>query len=256
MLAADRVLPIAAGVAAALILLPVVALALRAPWGSAVELLTSPATLDAARLSVIVSVSAVAVSLLIGFPVAWTLARAAFPGRAVLRTVVLIPLALPPIVGGVALLAAFGRNGLLGGLLASIGIALPFTTAGAVAAVTFVSCPFMILSLESGLRGLDRRYERAAETLGAGGWTVIRRIVLPALAPALRAGIALTWARALGEFGATVAFAGSHPHRTRTLPLAIYDTLSTDLDAALMLGLLLVAISLAVFVVGGRMLTR
>ncbi|HHN77435.1 MAG TPA: molybdate ABC transporter permease subunit [Phycisphaerales bacterium] len=254
---ASRVLPIAAGVAALLILLPVVALALRAPWRDAAGLLTSPGVLDAARLSLIVSVGAVVLSLLIGFPVAWTLARVEFPGRSVLRTVVLMPMVLPPIVGGVALLAAFGRNGLLGGVLASVGVSLPFTTAGAVVAVTFVSCPFMILSLESGLNGLDRRFERAAETLGAGGWTVIRRVVLPALAPALRAGIALTWARALGEFGATVAFAGSHPHQTRTLPLAIYDALSTDLDAAVMLGLLLVAISLAVLLVlGGRMFTR
>ena len=254
---AHRVLPAAAGVAALLILLPVVALALRAPWHDAARLITSPGVLDAARLSVIVSVGAVVLSLLIGFPVAWTLARVDIPGRAALRTVVLLPMVLPPIVGGVALLAAFGGNGLLGGLLRSVGIRLPFTTAGAVLAVTFVSCPFMILSLESGLNALDRRRERAAETLGASGWTVIRRIVLPSLVPALRAGIALTWARALGEFGATVAFAGSHPHRTRTLPLAIYDALSTDLDAAILLGLLLVAISLAVLLMlGGRVLTR
>lgn len=256
-LTAHRVLPAIACVAAAFVLLPVFALALRAPWTDAIERLTSPGVLDAARLSLFVSISAVVLSLVLGFPAAWTLARTDFRGRALLRTLVLLPMVLPPVVGGVALLAAFGANGLLGSVLGAIGIRLPFTTAGAIVAVTFVSCPFMILSLESGLRSIDRRLEDAAATLGARDWTVIRRVVVPGLAPALRAGVALTWARALGEFGATITFAGSHAGRTRTLPLAIYDALSTDLDNAILLGLLLVAIALAVLLaVGGRVLAR
>lgn len=256
-LAAHRVLPAIAALTASFVVLPILALAFRAPWGDAVTTLTSPAVLDATGLSLLVSAAAVVVSLVLGFPVAWTLARVDFPGRGVVRTLVLLPMVLPPIVGGVALLAAFGSNGLLGGLLDSVGVRLPFTTAGAIVAVTFVSCPFMILSLEAGLNSIDRRLEHAASTMGATDWTVIRRVVLPGLAPALRAGVALTWARALGEFGATIAFAGSHPHRTRTLPLAIYDALSTDLDAAVLLGLFLVAISLVVLLaLGGRILPR
>ena len=139
----------------------------------------------------------------------------------------------------------------------SLGIRLPFTTAGAIVAATFVSCPFMILSLESGLQSIDRRLEDAAATLGASDWMILRRIVVRGLGPALRAGIALTWARALGEFGATITFAGSHPGRTRTLPLAVYELINVDVGDAILLGVLLVAFAAAVLLaLSGKVLLR
>lgn len=254
---ARRTLPTVAVVVGLMLVLPVAGMAIRAPWGHAWEVLSRPGVLQAAKLSLVVSACAVALSLVIGFPIAWTLARCDFWGRSIVRTLVLLPMVVPPVVGGVALLAAFGSHGLLGPALRSLGVRLPFTTAGAVLAVTFVSCPFMILSLEAGLTSLNRRLEQAAESLGASDWTVLRRIVVPAMGPALRAGMALTGARALGEFGATIAFAGSRPGRTRTLPLAIYEALSSDLESAVMLGLLLVCISVVLLLaLRGRVFAR
>lgn len=249
-----RVLLPAMGAATLLfVVLPIIGLVERVPWGSALERLARSDVLDAILLSLTVSASAVGISLVLGFPAAWTLARVRFPARTLLRTLVLLPMVLPPVVGGVALLATYGQRGFMGEHLAAIGIRLPYTTLGAVVAVTFVSCPFMILTLESGLRALNQRYEHAASTLGAGDWAVLRRVVLPALSPSVRAGVALTWARALGEFGATIAFAGSHPSRTRTLPLAIYEASHADFETAFLLGLVLVGVSLVVLIgVGGR----
>jgi molybdate transport system permease protein len=246
-----------AAVGMAFFAVPLAGLVARAPWGDAPRLLASATTWAALRLSLIVTVGAVAVSWLVGLPVAWLLARTTFPGRTLVRTVVLLPVVLPPVVGGVALLAAFGRRGLLGGALAAVGVHLPFTTAGAVLAAAFVAAPFLILTVEAGLAGLDQRLEGAAATLGAGRWLTLRAVVLPALRPALVAGTALVAARALGEFGATITFAGNRPGVTQTLPLAVYSQLQTDPDGAVLVSLVLVGVSLALLALawsrlGGR----
>ncbi|MCB9837999.1 MAG: molybdate ABC transporter permease subunit [Phycisphaeraceae bacterium] len=244
--AAGWLLPIIAIAGLSLFLLPLVGLALRTPWGAAWSLLSAAGTLTALRLSAVVSVSAVALSLVYGFPMAWLLARTRCPGRRVIRALALAPMVLPPLVGGIALLSAFGRGGLLGDALGAVGIHLPYTTLGAVIAATFVSAPFMVATLEAGLRDLDGRLESAAATLGATRWVIIRRVVAPQLTPALLAGVALTFARALGEFGATIAFAGNMPGRTQTMPLAIYSALQSDLDGALLLSAVLLVIALVV----------
>jgi molybdate transport system permease protein len=200
-------------------------------------------------LSLLTATLATAVSLVLGVPLAWILARTAFPGRKVVRALVTVPLVLPPVVGGVALLLVFGRTGLLGGWLDStFGITLPFTTTGVVVAEAFVAMPFLVISVEGALRGADARYEEAAATLGAGRWTAFRRITLPLVAPGVAAGAVLCWARALGEFGATITFAGNFPGRTQTMPLAVYLALEQDLDAAIVLSLVLLAVSVTVLV--------
>jgi molybdate transport system permease protein len=246
--AAGVALPIIAIGGLSLFLLPLVGLAVRTPWSSALTRLLDPAVLGALRLSLLVSVCAVALSLAYGFPMAWLLARSRVPCKGLIRALALAPMVLPPIVGGIALLSAFGRGGFLGRALGSIGIHLPYSTAGAVLAVTFVSAPFMVATLEAGLRDLDERLESAAATLGATRWAIIGRVVAPQLTPALLAGVALTFARALGEFGATIAFAGNMPGRTRTLPLAIYQSLHGDLEGAFLLSALLLGVSLVVLV--------
>jgi molybdate transport system permease protein len=185
------------------------------------------------------------------------LARATFPGRSIVRSLALLPLVLPPVVAGVGLLAAFGRRGLIGRGLAAIGIRLPFTTAGAVLASAFVATPLLILTVEAGVRALDRRKEEAAETLGGSRWYVLRRVTLPALAPQIIAGLVVAWARALGEFGATITFAGNIHGRTQTLPLAVFEAMQTDPGAAILMSLMLVVMSLGALVaLRGRFLTR
>ena len=165
--------------------------------------------LQALRLSLICSLGAVAVSVLLGVPLAVPAGPGRFPGRNLVRALTTLPMVLPPVVGGVALLLAFGRRGLVGQWLdRAFGITLPFTTAGAILAEAFVAMPFLVITVEAGLRAMDRRYEDAAATLGAGRWLTFRRVTLPLIAPSLGAGIALCWARALGEFGATITFAG------------------------------------------------
>jgi molybdate transport system permease protein len=213
-------------------------------------LLTSSEAITALRLSLIASLSATAIAIVVGVPLAWILARLSFPGRAVLRALTVLPMVLPPVVGGVALLAAFGRRGLLGGWLAqAFGIHLPFTTAGAILAETFVAMPFLVITVEAGLRSMDVRFEEAARTLGARRWTVFRRVTLPLIGPSLAAGAVLAWSRALGEFGATITFAGNFPGTTQTSPLAVYiDLESGRLESAVVLSLLLVFVSLAVLV--------
>ncbi|TMC13438.1 MAG: molybdate ABC transporter permease subunit [Chloroflexi bacterium] len=228
--------------------LPLLGLLVRAPWPAAVSELTAPANLVSLQLSLLTSLSATALALVFGVPLAWVNARLDFPGRNLLRALVTLPMVLPPVVGGVALLLAFGRRGLLGPALAGLGIHLPFTTAGAVLAETFVAMPFLVVTVEAGLRSLDARFEDAARTLGAGRWYVLRRVTLPALLPSLLAGAVLCWARALGEFGATITFAGNFPGRTQTLPLAVYLELETSPDAAIMLSLALLLVSLLVLV--------
>jgi molybdate transport system permease protein len=176
------------------------------------------------------------------------LARSALPARSVLRALVILPLVLPPVVGGVGLLAALGRGGVVGRWLDSIGIQLTFTIWGAIVATTFVSIPLVILSVESGLRSMDPRYEQVASTMGASRSYILRRVTLPLVRSQLAAGLVLAWARALGEFGATITFAGNLAGRTQTLPLAVYQARQTDPGAAILISLLLIALSLAVLV--------
>ena len=233
----------------AFVTLPLAGLIQRTPWTRAADVLTSDSSLTALRLSIVVATSAAMLSLVLGFPLAWVLSRSSFPGRRVVRGLVILPLVMPPVVGGVALLAVFGRRGFLGAPLYDVfGIQLTFTTPAAVLAAAFVSFPLAVLALEAGLRSLDTRLEDAAATLGGSRWYVLRRVTLPMLAPQIAAGLVLCWARALGEFGATITFAGNLQGRTQTLPLAVFERLQTDPDGAIALSLLLVAVSLAVIV--------
>jgi molybdate transport system permease protein len=240
---------VAAAIAASLFVLPLIALLWRAPWTRIVTELAAPEVGEALRLSLVCSVAATALAIVFGVPLAWVLARARFPGRRLLHALTMLPVVLPPVVGGVALLLAFGRRGLVGAWLDQVlGIRLPFTTAGAVLAETFVAMPFFVLATEAALRDVDHRLEDAARTLGAGRWMVFGRITLPLVRRALIAGAVLCWARALGEFGATITFAGNFPGRTQTLPLAVYVALERHPDGAIALSLVLLAISLAVLV--------
>ncbi|MCW7946245.1 molybdate ABC transporter permease [Streptomyces hygroscopicus] len=238
-------LPALAGLA--FLLLPLLALLIRTPWRTLPDQLTSPEVWQALRLSLVTATAATAVSLVLGVPLAWLLARTDFPGRSVVRALVTLPLVLPPVVGGVALLLALGRNGVVGRWLdAWFGITLPFTTAGVVVAEAFVAMPFLVISVEGTLRAADPRYEEAAATLGASRFTAFRRVTLPLIAPGIAAGAVLAWARALGEFGATITFAGNFPGRTQTMPLAVYLALQNDPAAAIALSLVLLAVSVAV----------
>jgi molybdate transport system permease protein len=235
--------------AVAFLAIPLLGLLNQTPWGHLLAELTTPRVLEALRLSLVCSVGAVGVSLLLGVPLAFLLARVEFPGRNLVRALTTLSMVLPPVVGGVALLLAFGRRGLVGQWLdQAFGITLPFTTAGAILAEAFVAMPFLVISTEAGLRAMDRRYEDAAATLGAGRWTTFRRVTLPLIAPSVGAGVALCWARALGEFGATITFAGNLPGVTQTMPLAVYIALETDLQAAIALSLVLLVVSLAVLI--------
>jgi molybdate transport system permease protein len=242
------VIPLAA-VAVAFVAVPFVALLQRAPWSDLGDLVRQPVVTDALRLSLTTAFAATGISLLFGIPLAWVLARTRFPGRSATRALVTLPMVLPPVVGGAALLFAFGRRGLLGGpVYDSTGLLLPFSVWGVIAANTFVALPFLVLTVESGLRAADARYEDAAATLGASRWMIFRRVTLPHAAPAIVAGAVLCWARALGEFGATVTFAGNLQGRTQTMPLAVFLALESDRDAAVALSLVLIAVSLAVLV--------
>ncbi|MBQ1074435.1 molybdate ABC transporter permease subunit [Micromonospora sp. C31] len=229
------------------LVLPLVGLLARTPWATLPERLAAPGVLTALRLSLLTATLATLLCLLLGVPLAWLLARVEFPGRRLVRALVTVPLVLPPVVGGVALLLVFGRRGLLGGWLdATFGITLPFTTAGVVLAEAFVAMPFLVIAVEGALRGTDGRYEEAAATLGAGRWTTFTHVTLPLVAPGLAAGAVLCWARALGEFGATITFAGNYPGRTQTMPLAVYLALETDVQAAVVLSLVLLTVSVAI----------
>lgn len=229
--------------------LPLVGLLTRAPWSTIWSDLTNPVARSALRLSLICSIWATGLSLVLGVPLAWVLARTRLPGRRFVRALTTLPMVLPPVVGGVALLLAFGRDGLVGRWLYHLtGIQLTFSIAGAVLAETFVSMPFLIVSVESALRAMDERLEDAAATLGAGRWTTFRRVTLPIISPSVTAGAALAWARALGEFGATITFAGNVQGRTQTLPLAVYLSLQDDVPVAIALSLALLAVSIVVLV--------
>ncbi|CAN5836293.1 ABC transporter permease [soil metagenome] len=233
----------------AFFVLPLVGLFSRTPWDSLISELASPTVRTALRLSLVCSLAATAISVVFGVPLAWALARWSFPGKPLIRALTTLPMILPPVVGGVALLLAFGRNGFAGRFLDdAFGITLPFTIAGAILAETFVAMPFLVITVEAGLRSMERRFEDAASTLGASRWTTFRRVTLPLIGPSLWAGAALCWARALGEFGATITFAGNLQGRTQTVPLAVYVALETDLEAAIALSIVLLVVSLAVLV--------
>jgi molybdate transport system permease protein len=232
--------------------LPLAGLLWRAPWSDVTSVVRDHAAHEALRLSLICSFSATALSVLFGIPIAWLLARGRMAGLNVIRAVAMLPLVLPPVVGGVALFYAFGRRGLIGQWLDQwFGIRLPFTIWAAIIAETFVAMPFFVITVEGALRGLDTRYEEAAATYGAGSWTILRRVTLPMIGPSIAAGMALTWARALGEFGATITFAGNFPGKTQTLPLAIYLAFENNDPAGIILSILLLAISIVVLVVVG-----
>ncbi|UNM16597.1 molybdate ABC transporter permease subunit [Streptomyces formicae] len=242
-------LAVPALLAVAFLLLPLVGIVARTEWGELGAHLTSPAAVEALRLSLLVSFWSLGLSLLLGVPLAWLLARVDFPGKALVRSLVLLPMVLPPTVGGVALLLAFGRRGLLGPWLESwFGLTLPFHTTGAVVAATFVAMPFLVISLEGALAGLRPRYEETAASLGASPLRVFRTVTLPMVAPGLIAGAALAWARALGEFGATITFAGNLPGTTQTLPLQVYLLLQEQPEAATSVSLLLLAIAMGVLI--------
>ncbi len=236
-----------ATVAFVFVVLPLVGLVRQVPWGDLWDDLHTPEATAALRLSLVCSLWATALSVTLGVPLAWVLARVEFPGRALVRALVLLPLVVPPVVGGVGLFYAFGRDGLVGQYLFDwFGVQLTFSTAAVVMAETFVALPFLVITVEAALRAMDRRYEEVAATLGARPATVTRRVTLPLIAPGLIAGAALAWARALGEFGATITFAGNIRGRTRTVPLAVYLLLESAPEVAIGLSVVLLAVCVAV----------
>lgn len=238
-----------AGIAIVFFALPLVGLLWRAPWSSAWSYLTDDTALTALRLSLLTSLLATALSIVFGVPLAWLLARVEFPGRGAVRALCVLSMVLPPVVGGVALFFALGRRGVVGQYLDQwFGITLPFTTAGVVVAQTFVSMPFLVITVEAALRQLDPRLEDASRTLGGSRWYTFRRVTLPAIRPALIAGAVLAWARAFGEFGATITFAGNFPGTTQTMPLAVFLSLETNPEEAVVLALVMIAVSFAVLV--------
>jgi molybdate transport system permease protein len=243
-----RWLLVPAALGATFVLLPLVAIVARVPWSEFSELVTSESSREALLLSLRTSATSTVLCVLLGVPIAAVLARTSFPGQGVVRSLVLLPLVLPPVVGGLALLYTFGRRGLLGETLDVLGVQVAFSTAAVVLAQTFVALPFLVVSLEGALRTAGERYERVAATLGARPTTVFRRVTLPLVLPGLLSGAVLAFARALGEFGATVTFAGSLEGVTRTMPTQIYLLRETDADGAVALSLVLVVV--AVLVIG------
>lgn len=236
-------------VAIAFFTLPFLGLLWRAPWSDLVDVIGEDSVRRALWLSIQTSVLATIVAVVIGVPLAWVLARVQFPLRSIVRALATLSMVLPPVVGGVALFFSFGRRGLFGQYLYDwFGIRLPFTTAGVVVAQSFVAMPFLVLTVESAFRQFDIRYEDAARSLGAGRWHAFRRITLPAIRPAIIAGVVLAWARALGEFGATITFAGNLPGTTQTMPLATYIALESDPGAALILSIVLIVVSFGVLI--------
>jgi molybdate transport system permease protein len=235
-----------AAVGAVFVLLPLAAIVARVDWEDFVGLVTSDSSQAALALSLRTSATSTLLCIVFGVPMAMVLARTSFPGQQVLRSLVLLPLVLPPVVGGIALLYTFGRRGVLGSTLEVLGLQVAFSTAAVVLAQTFVALPFLVVSLEGALRTSGQRYEAVAATLGARPTTVFRRVTLPLVLPGLAAGAVLSFARALGEFGATITFAGSLQGVTRTLPLEIYLQREVDADAAVALSLVLVVVAVVV----------
>lgn len=236
-------------IAVVFLLLPLAALVIKAPWSEMTAEISSPEILNALRVSLVTSVGAALLATALGVPLAYLLARTTFPGRRLVRGLALLPLLLPPVVGGLALLLAFGRRGIAGEwLLDAFGLTLPFSTAGVVVAQTFVAMPFLVLTAEGALNNLDRRYEEAAATMGASRLSVFGRVIVPMILPSLGAGMLLAWARALGEFGATITFAGNLPGVTTSMPVEVYIALQTRPETAIVLSLILLVVSLAILV--------
>ncbi len=246
---APLLLAIPATVAIVFLVLPLAGLLLKAPWGQFFEKLSSPGVFQALGLSLLTATETTVVCLVIGVPLAWLLARTEIPGRRVLRALVTVPLILPPVVGGVALYSALGRQGIVGRWLFEWwGITIPYTHVAVVLAQSFVALPFLVLSVDGALRSSHAQLEEAVATLGADRWTVFRRITLPLVGPAVAAGAVLSWARAMGEFGATITFAGSLPGRTETMPVRVYVELIDDFEGTVVLSILLLAVAVLTLV--------
>ncbi|WP_153503817.1 ABC transporter permease [Cumulibacter manganitolerans] len=242
-------LVVPAAAAVLFLLVPLAGLLIKAPWPRFVDKIASPGVGQALGLSLVTATETTLVCLLIGIPLAWVLARTRLPGRRLLRVLVTVPLILPPVVGGVALYSALGRQGVLGRWLYDWwGVSIPFTHLAVVLAQTFVALPFLILSVDGALRSSRGELEEASATLGADRWTTFRRVTLPQIGPAVGAGAVLAWARALGEFGATITFAGSLPGRTETMPVRVYTELIDDYDGTIVLSLLLLAVAVIVLI--------
>jgi molybdate transport system permease protein len=235
-------------IGALFVIVPLVAILLKIDWPNFIPLITSESSRAALVLSLKTAAASTAVCVLIGVPMALVLARARFPGKSVLRALLLLPLVLPPVVGGIALLYTFGRQGLLGHQLELLGIRIAFSTTAVVLAQSFVSLPFLVVSLEGALRTAGTNYENIAATLGGRPTTVLRTVTLPLVIPGLMSGAVLAFARSLGEFGATLTFAGSLQGVTRTLPLEIYLQRETDPDAAVALSLLLIVVAAVIVI--------
>jgi molybdate transport system permease protein len=252
------VLLVPAALAALLLVVPLVALVADTPWNQLRAQLSSSAVRDALWLTVLASAITVVLCLLLGTPLAWVLARVDFPGRSLLRAAVTVPLVLPPVVAGVALVTAFGRTGFIGKPLDEwFGITIPYTTTAVVIAHTFVSLPFYVLAVEGALRSAGEEYDAVAATLGADRWTTFRRVTLPLATPGVLAGAALAWARSLGEFGATITFAGNYPGTTQTMPSLIYTQLQSDPLVARTVSMVLLVVSIGVLaLLRNRWLTR
>jgi len=235
------------GIAVLFLVVPLVGLVVRSPWRELPDLLSDPVAVDALRLSLVTSAAAMLLCLVVGLPLAWLLSRVEFRGRALLRALVTVPLVLPPVVAGVALLAAFGRNGVLGGPLYDwFGTTVPFTTMAVVMAHTFVALPFFVISVEGALRASNKEYDVVAAVLGASRWHTFLRVTVPMTLPGIAAGMILGFARSLGEFGATITFAGNYPGTTQTMPLLTYVELNRDPETAYALSLILLVISLVI----------
>lgn len=242
-------LGIPAATAVIFLVLPLVGLLIKAPWLKAAAAITSPEALQALRLSLLTATISMTIAVVLGVPLAWLLARPRLVGGSIVRALITVPLVLPPVVGGVALFTVLGRSGLLGRPLYDLtGFSFPFTPYAVVLAQVFVALPYLVLSVEGSLRASDRRFEEAAATLGARPLTIFRRVTLPLIGPGVAAGAVLAWARALGEFGATITFAGNFPGTTRTMPLEVYLALETDPGAALLLSVALLVASITVLV--------
>jgi len=238
-----------AGVALSLFFIPLVSLIIRAPWRDLVDILSSKVVRDAFKLSILCSTIATVLCIVIGIPCAWVLAYSSLPGKSTFRALCTLSMVLPPVVSGVALITALGRRGVIGQFLFSWwGIQIPFTVVAVVIAETFVALPFLILTVDAALRQLDPIFDESARVHGATSWYSFRRVILPSIRPAVIAGIVLAWARALGEFGATITFAGNLQGRTQTVPSAVFLALERNRGEAIMLSLILVAVSLSVLV--------
>ncbi len=243
------ILSIGAFISSVFLIVPFIGLTQRTPWSSFIQIATEEAVLRSITLSLVVATSASVICFFLGIPLGWVLARSQIRGLRVIRAIVLLPMVLPPVAGGTALLFALGRKGFIGQKLDSwFGITLPFTTSGAIIAATFVSLPFFVLAVESAASQLDHEYEESSFSLGAHPTRTFFSVSLPMLKSAVYAGLALSWARALGEFGATITFAGDNPERTRTLPLQLFVALETNPERAMILGMLMILISLSVLI--------